>query len=214
MSFFGIPRFQFLYWASEPQIGVFAHMLATPLTVLSCNLENPARCHNPSKTILAALERMRGVIAFFTDSAQLPEPTQFKISELLNTLTVFYGRKLVVIAHQKITLVGQKFLLEEALFCLLNNALTAQVSESAQVYLFVQQKNKTVLISIRDFGEGISWWQKKLVILPHISFKKQGTGLGLPFAKFVIEKVWRGKLSITSQHNLGTEIICQLPLNH
>lgn len=203
MLFLGIPR-----------VEIFTHMLATPLTLLACSLETTAEDKSSHTNTRAALERMHGVIAFFNSTASLPEAEPFKLSELCTTVTSFYGERVVLCTQHDVQLTGPRFLLEEALFCLINNAMASQKKSLEPVYAFCLCRNDTLIFCLRDFGCGMNWWQKKLAGLPYVSFRKNGSGIGLPFARFVIKKIWNGDFHLRSEPGLGTEVTCVLPLNH
>jgi two-component system sensor histidine kinase HydH len=70
--------------------------------------------------------------------------------------------------------------------------------------------NGTSQLMIADTGCGMSAEQIEKVFEPFYTTKSQGLGLGMPYAKKVIEQ-HRGELHIESRPDAGTEIIIELP---
>lgn len=200
---------------------VFRHMLVTPLTTLELQLEKmPVHSQKISHKIMhSAVQRMYQVCDAFTTESFRNHTESFTISTLITTSTVLAKRNTThfYVVYQNehiksISLRGNKLLLEESLICLLTNAIEAYTSsKNAYAVITIGVKNKKLYISIRDFGIGMPWWKQKTAILPFISFKKYGSGVGLSFAKQVIEEHWHGQLQIISKNNFGTEVICELP---
>ena len=68
-----------------------------------------------------------------------------------------------------------------------------------------------VVITIQDFGTGISADDMGHIFDPYFTTRRKGTGLGLPIAKNVIEGLG-GTITVTSQLGEGTAIRLDLPL--
>lgn len=67
-----------------------------------------------------------------------------------------------------------------------------------------------VVVEISDTGVGIAPSQLAAVFEPFVTSKKDGTGLGLPIAKRLIEQ-HSGTLSLTSTEGAGTRVTIRLP---
>jgi nitrogen-specific signal transduction histidine kinase len=70
------------------------------------------------------------------------------------------------------------------------------------------------VVSIRDNGPGIAPELQESVWLPYVSFKKGGTGLGLPVVKKLMETMG-GAIELhsrTSGSEIGSTFIAALPL--
>jgi len=104
-----------------------------------------------------------------------------------------------------------KIRLTEALCCLVNNAFQSYQSQNKTVSIAYYEKKNGVQIKIQDFGQGMSSWQSQLVRLPLLSFRKNGTGIGLSFANQVIVNNLGGNLWIQSIPNFGTTVCCFIP---
>jgi signal transduction histidine kinase len=68
-----------------------------------------------------------------------------------------------------------------------------------------------VLITVQDFGTGISADDMSHIFDPYFTTRRKGTGLGLPIAKNIIEGLG-GSITVASQLGGGTTIRLDLPL--
>jgi len=68
-----------------------------------------------------------------------------------------------------------------------------------------------VLITVQDFGTGISADDMSHIFDPYFTTRRKGTGLGLPIAKNIIEGLG-GSITVASQVGGGTTIRLDLPL--
>ena len=104
--------------------------------------------------------------------------------------------------------------LQEALLNILLNACEAMeysgsltVTESIDVV----DNEQFFVISIKDSGPGIANNDLEVLFVPFFSTKEQGTGLGLPIAKGIIEE-HGGELAVASSSHEGTEFIVAIPV--
>lgn len=94
---------------------------------------------------------------------------------------------------------------------LLNLALNAVQSmpEGGQLKVSTQIIDTQALITISDTGCGMSADQVAQVFEPFYTTKSQGLGLGMPFAKKIIEQ-HSGTIVVTSHPGTGTEVAIRL----
>jgi signal transduction histidine kinase len=71
---------------------------------------------------------------------------------------------------------------------------------------------KSMIICVRDTGCGISEENLSKLFTPFFTTKKEGIGLGLVISQEII-KNHKGRISVKSQENKGTEFIIELPLS-
>jgi two-component system cell cycle sensor histidine kinase PleC len=99
---------------------------------------------------------------------------------------------------------------------LLNNAIKFTVKDGEVVLKAFRQGDGGVIVSVRDNGIGMTDEEARVAVLPFgqvdggRSRLREGTGLGLPIAKALVE-LHGGKLLITSVKGKGTEITVRLP---
>jgi signal transduction histidine kinase len=101
-------------------------------------------------------------------------------------------------------------MLKQAILNLFINAQQA-MSSGGELIIRTSSQNKEAVIQISDTGSGIA--PEKL---PHIfdayhSFRPQGSGLGLPTAKKIIE-AHNGTIAVDSELGKGTSFTIKLPL--
>lgn len=101
-------------------------------------------------------------------------------------------------------------LIYQALLNLLKNAAEASVS-GQQVCLKALADNTCLLITVKDSGIGITAKQQEHIFEPFISYKKGGTGLGLPMVRSTVY-AHHGHLDFYSEPGVGTTFQISLPL--
>ena len=225
MSMYHLLEYPVTFSSHSADLTLFRHMLATPLTTLQLSFSDSQVSKSSLTTakqlanIAHSLERIQTIFNFFADQNKVSLQT-FSVGELAQRLQQYFPRSSHTVSiqladstltHQAVY--GNLFLLEEAVVCLIKNGLEAYQGKSSKYVSVTFWKNsQTLYISIKDFGIGMSWWQKVVCRISHISFKKANSGIGLPFCNTVIKNLYNGNLIINSNTNLGTEVICLIPL--
>ena len=97
----------------------------------------------------------------------------------------------------------------EALLNLIVNALDA-VSDYGIVQIILTKSNEEFVVSIIDDGCGIAPKQLLTIFHPFTTTKPDGTGLGLPVAKRIIEG-HGGHIRVSSAPNQGATFTFLLP---
>ena len=101
------------------------------------------------------------------------------------------------------------FQMERTVVNLICNAIDASANrQNIAIYVF-PQKNYLV-IKVKDNGSGMEKETLENVFIPFYSKKNDGTGLGMPIAKKIIE-AHQGDIFIDSEPNIGTEVTIKLP---
>ena len=96
-----------------------------------------------------------------------------------------------------------------ALMNLMLNAIEA-MPKGGTLSIAVDQTDETLRIVIADTGPGIAEEEAKKIFEPFYTTKEQGLGLGMPYAKKVIDQ-HGGTISLRSQPGQGTTITVALP---
>jgi signal transduction histidine kinase len=109
------------------------------------------------------------------------------------------------------TIVIDSFHIERALVNLIDNAVDAS-QPGAEVTITVAFDRDYIAIIIKDHGTGMDRETLANLFMPFYTTKNDGTGLGMPISKKVIE-AHSGTLIITSKQGIGTEAVIQLPYN-
>lgn len=119
---------------------------------------------------------------------------------------------LSVPAH--LTLDACPTLLQTALVNLIANAFQA-LDGPGQVSVMARElPGQKVALVVRDTGRGMTPEEVTAALKPFTTTRRHagGTGLGLPFARRVVERVHHGDLSIESASGRGTTVTASVPL--
>lgn len=112
---------------------------------------------------------------------------------------------------------GDCLKLRQILLNLLGNARDAVnfdfdfSSKSPSITLHARREGNFLLISIKDNGCGIPPEQMNHIFNPFVTYKKNGTGLGLPIAHR-IASAHNGRLTVISETGVMTEFTLSLPI--
>ena len=96
-----------------------------------------------------------------------------------------------------------------ALINLILNAIEA-MGEGGTLTIAVEHIDESLRLEIADTGPGISEEESKKIFEPFYTTKEQGLGLGMPYAKKIIEQ-HDGTISLNSRPGEGTTISIALP---
>lgn len=100
--------------------------------------------------------------------------------------------------------------IKQALINLLKNSLEA-CDRYDIIQLDCEKKDQTIEISVEDTGCGMDQVQLKTVTTPFVTYKKNGTGLGLAFVNWITAK-HMGELVIESEPTVGSKFIIRIPM--
>lgn len=202
--------------ASEEYEGAcFRHAVSTPLSILLSISEEVV--NSKEEQTKQRYQQAINTVKQLFDEFSLAVPSSCTVDQVLQEIKVLLntdGADIVLLSLSRVPIVLDNVptaRLKEALTCLIKNATEASLVEAGVVVVVSSQTPDTVLIDIKDYGCGISWWQQLCMYLPFVSFKKYGSGIGLYFARKVIVDELGGRLSIYSDKGMGTSISCVIP---
>ena len=101
------------------------------------------------------------------------------------------------------------FQLERALVNFICNAIDAS-SPDQDIDISLSHGRNHTTIRIQDYGAGMDREAIDSIFIPFYSKKSNGTGLGMPIAKKIIE-AHEGTINIESHPGTGTEVLIRLP---
>lgn len=101
------------------------------------------------------------------------------------------------------------FHLERAMINLVSNAIEAS-GRGQDVKVGMALGKDTLTIKIMDQGPGMDRETLENIFTPFYTKKKEGTGLGMPIAKKVVE-AHKGEIHVVSNPGTGTEVRIELP---
>jgi signal transduction histidine kinase len=94
--------------------------------------------------------------------------------------------------------------LRGALMNLMLNAIEA-MPDGGTLSIVLHQSEESLRLEIADTGRGIGEAEAKKIFEPFYTTKEQGLGLGMPYAKKIIDQ-HGGTISVSSQPGKGTTI--------
>ena len=95
---------------------------------------------------------------------------------------------------------------------LLTNAIDAcSEKENCTIEVSEELREKSVLIMIKDNGEGIPEAMRPKIFTPNFTTKSSGTGLGLAMSKSIVEQAG-GEIWFETEDGMGTTFFVELPL--
>ncbi len=191
-----------------------AHQLGTPISsllgwleILKSNDPNAGCIVNDMESDVQRLEKVAARFSRIGSKADLKKQP---IQPIFKDIIAYFkrrlpqsGKEIKVVNHidQAPPIRVNRELFEWAIENLLKNAIDAVKNKKGQIEISAGQiDNGRLFIDIRDNGIGIKANEKRHVFKAGYSTKKRGWGLGLNFAKRIIEDYHHGKLFIKESH--------------
>ncbi len=214
-----------------------SHELKTPLTAIQASLElanEPEGITDDERAQLIKNSydesmRLSKMVAELLDLARIEAGiTEFKrevvnLRELFDSLLAVHqplaDRKSIGLKWQisdyLADVIGDARLLRQAIVNVLGNALK-YTKAGGEVTVTARLEGAELVTSVRDTGIGIAPEDQPRVFEKFYRAKSaeqstvQGTGLGLPMARYIVER-HRGRIEMTSEPGVGTEFKVFLP---
>lgn len=204
-----------------------AHEIRNPLTTLKGFIQlmkQDSAIHQPYflDIIYEELNRIDLITneLLYLAKPQVQEIKEFHIQRTLDQLTtllhpqaVLQNIILTVRSEDNLpAIIGVENRLKQVFINLLKNAMEAMPHGGDVVLEAIQENERTLYISIKDEGTGISKDRIDKLGQPFYSLKEKGTGLGLTVCKKIIQE-HNGSLTFQSEVGVGTKVEIRLPLN-
>lgn len=188
-----------------------AHQIGTPLSSMIGWMEI-MKLDNPDsegvQEIEKDIERLRTISERFSKIGSVPELNDMNFNETIQEnydyLKSRISRKIDFSLHlpNYVVLVPHnKILMSWVIENLVKNAVDAMKGEGS-LLMSVFERNKNILIEVKDTGSGMTKQQARNAFKPGYSTKKRGWGLGLSLAKRVVQEYHNGDIRI-SQTEIG-----------
>lgn len=209
-------------------VSMIAHEIRNPLTLVSSSLQIIEAQHPEVKEFNNWPQTMEDVefmcsllneLSSFNNSSTLHHSV-FSIERLLKNIAVSFAIALdaedsgieftsrIVPGMGDFT--GDKIKLEQVVLNLLRNAKEA-VGEDGRISLTAEQQKDTVIIRCQDNGCGIPEDIMDTIFDPFVTYKENGTGLGLSSSKQIVE-AHGGTIYAESSPETGTVFTVTLPV--
>ncbi|MBW7651048.1 ATP-binding protein [Anoxybacillus sp. ST4] len=205
----------------------FAHEIRNPLTTVRGFVQflsegtKDERVKKFAPIILEELDRTNEII---TEYLTLAKPAQFQLQKinvddilhtsvhLLSPLGAMSNVSFQLYTEGKSDAYGDSDYLKQALLNVMKNGMEAiEYGGVVTIHKTVDEKEKEVVITIRDTGKGMSEEQLKKIGLPYYTTKSKGTGLGSMITARLIRQMG-GTITYDSQLHAGTTVTITLPL--
>lgn len=188
-----------------------AHQIGTPLSSMIGWMEI-MKLDNPDSEgvyeIEKDIERLRTISERFSKIGSVPELNDMNFNETIvenyNYLKTRISKKINFSLHlptYTILVPHNKILMSWVIENLVKNAVDAMKGEGI-LDMSVFERNKNILIEVKDSGSGMTKQQARNAFKPGYSTKKRGWGLGLSLARRVIHEYHKGDIKI-SQTEVG-----------
>ncbi len=214
-----IPCFSFNSQLTLNHLRAFRHAFATPLTTLLFTLDLSDELDKLDKkelkeqlsaAYLATLRLKELLEASVVEELEKLEKERFQVVPAIKGISsFFFSKQLKLVVDDKLNepafLFGHKLYFQEALINLVKNAFEAYPTDHAgPVIVSVYKVGGNLEINIMDFAP---------VKKGHVPIKPfGGLGVGLPFARQVIEEMFSGKLVFERFKTKGARVNLVLPL--
>lgn len=133
------------------------------------------------------------------------------ISDVRSSLEKSAGERSVQIQFSQgveTVLFADKGLIRQAVLNLVANGIEA--SMQGEVRIHAERSKGRIILSIQDFGRGMTDDEKKHIFEPFISSKRAGMGVGLYLVKKIIE-AHEGRICFSSELGQGTTFSLEIP---
>ena len=204
-----------------------AHEVKNPLAGLllySLHLQSKAEKFSESEaslvnkiadTINQLIRRVEQILGFARPLSLSPRPGDLNriVNDVLELLRPQLTANKVEVRmspdRNRATVMLDEASMNGALLNLILNAVEA-MTKGGTLSITTEAIDETLRLEITDTGRGISEEEAKNIFEPFYTTKEQGLGLGMPYAKKIIEQ-HGGLISLRSQPGEGTTIYVTLP---
>jgi len=203
-----------------------AHEIRNPLTViygfmqlLQQRLTEEERNQYYLPLILQEIERVNLIVTEFLMLSKPSSPNYREVTlhDVLNSIVplmkaeaTLHGIEVVDNSERDVRLHVDVEQMKQILLNLMKNSIEA-MKQGGLLTISSWHDETHVSISVRDTGEGIPPEYLPRIFEPFFSLKAEGTGLGLPITRRMVEN-HGGELRIDSKPGEGTEIVISLPI--
>ncbi|MGG6432255.1 ATP-binding protein [Anoxybacillus sp. D401a] len=205
----------------------FAHEIRNPLTTVRGFvqfLSKDTTDENVKKFAPIILEELDRTNKIISEYLTLAKPASFQLQKvnvddilhtsvhLLSPLGTMTNVSLHLYTEGKSNVYGDAHYLKQALLNVMKNGMEAiEYGGGVTIHKTADEKEKKVIITIRDTGKGMTEDELKNIGLPYYTTKSKGTGLGSMIASRLIRQMG-GTMAYESRLNEGTTVTITLPL--
>lgn len=197
-----------------------AHQIGTPLSSMIGWIEILKMQDEGNEGVLEIqkdINRLKTISERFSKIGSVPELNDLNLKETVKQnydyLKTRISKKVLFdlkLPQEEILTPHNRILISWVIENLVKNAVDAMKGEGS-LEMSLYQKNKNILIDVKDSGSGMTSSQIRNAFKPGYSTKKRGWGLGLSLAKRVINEYHNGDIKI-SESELGKGTVFRIQL--
>ena len=201
----------------------FTHELKNPLTVCNGYLEMILKCNEKDKLtyiqiVRDEIKRSLNIINEYSNNNFLDiNKKEFNINCLfediksnLDSLYKENNTEIIIISKSNLMYYGDYNKLKQVFINIIKNSYESKTNDKLLIVIKIDEDKSIYKISIIDNGMGISKNNINKIYNDYYTTKENGNGLGIPYAKEIIE-LHRGSINYYSKENIGTRVEIILP---
>lgn len=200
---------------------VMAHEIKNPLTPIRLTLDtleeknrtdsnlSPEDITRYIGRINSQVDNLEKLVDQFRSFSKEPEshPENLSVKQTLTGVADALESQLQITVDGDAEIVADPLLMGQVFLNVLKNSLEA---ESTEVEVLIKDGG-AVTVTFTDNGSGIPPDKLARVWLPYVSYKKGGSGLGLPVVRKIVESM-QGSVTLSSRKDLrGAQLVLTLP---
>ncbi|AEX86248.1 PAS domain S-box [Marinitoga piezophila KA3] len=207
-----------------------AHEIKNPLTIIGGfvnrmmkKLDNPEKIKQYSNIIKDELERLESIVSEileFSRGSRIPTFEIVDMNEMIDEIIIMYhdflSQKNLDLKFEKmfdkIEVKCDRSRVKQVLINLIKNAIEA-TNDGDYIKIKTGYENNYAFFEIENNGDPIPEDVQQKIFSPFFTTKVQGTGLGLPICKKIIEEEHKGKLYLVKSDEQSTVFRFEIPLN-
>ena len=207
-----------------------AHEIKNPLTPMKLSIQYLQKAilnNSPdvkeltarvANTLVEQIDHLSKIAFDFSQFANIgnTQVELFDMHEVIKSLKELYQRGQQVEINwealpDKVMLRADKTQMNRLFTNLFQNAVEACEKDQCIINVNEFHENGSVVVSVRDNGEGIPFPMQSKIFAPNFTTKSSGTGLGLAMCKSIVEQA-HGKIWFETKLGEGTTFHIELPL--
>jgi two-component system nitrogen regulation sensor histidine kinase NtrY len=207
-----------------------AHEIKNPLTPMKLSIQYLQKAilnNSPdvkeltakvANTLVEQIDHLSKIAFDFSQFANIgnTQVELFDMHEVIKSLKELYQRGQQVEINwealpDKVMLRADKTQMNRLFTNLFQNAVEACEKDQCVIKVNEFRENGSIIVSVRDNGEGIPYSMQSKIFAPNFTTKSSGTGLGLAMCKSIVEQA-HGKIWFETILGEGTTFHIELPL--
>jgi signal transduction histidine kinase len=208
-----------------------AHEIKNPLTPMKLSLQYLQKSiaaksanveeltNNVANTLVEQIEHLNHIAGEFSQFANIGNPKNeiFDLNEVIKLVTQLHSvddhiHIKLQVADTPVMVNADRTHINRLFTNLILNAMQAIPAErTVQINIDEAITGNTVLIKVKDNGNGIDASLQSKIFTPNFTTKTSGTGLGLAMSKGIVEQA-KGKIWFETVTGAGTTFFVELPI--